>query len=409
MQQRAFDIVGIGIGPFNLGMAAMCYDIPSLKCLFIEKTNEFNWHPGLLLPNARLQVPFYADLVTLADPCNKFSYMNFLKKKRQMFRFAISEDYYIKRRTYNEYCRWVTDQLPFLQFNCTCEAVHFDETNKLYEVNTSSGIYYAKHLVVGIGSVPFIPSFAATIQHPLLLHSADYLFRREMLLKQNRIVIVGSGQSAAEIFYDLLQCYDGELYWFTRSARFFPMDYSKLTLEMSTPDYIEHFYSLPDDVRQDILKNQDSLYKGINTSLIEDIYATLNEKQSAKIHLHTNCELRNVSDSFFLNFYHTELQKEFIQASNAVIFATGYQKANPTFLNPICLQLMEKVKRNYAIDKNNTLFVQNAEQATHGFNASDLSLGPYRNAIILNTILQQEYFTIEKATCFQTFGTPDIP
>ena len=66
--QRIYDIIGIGIGPFNLGLAALSAEIPELECLFIEKNDQFNWHPGMMLPSAKMQVPFYADLVTLANP-----------------------------------------------------------------------------------------------------------------------------------------------------------------------------------------------------------------------------------------------------------------------------------------------------------------------------------------------------
>jgi lysine N6-hydroxylase len=105
--QKVYDIIGIGVGPFNLGLAALCSTIPELNCLFIDQNESFNWHPGMMPASSRLQVPFYADLVTLADPCNKFSYMCFLKAKKRMFRFAIQENYFIKRSEYNEYCRWV--------------------------------------------------------------------------------------------------------------------------------------------------------------------------------------------------------------------------------------------------------------------------------------------------------------
>jgi lysine N6-hydroxylase len=406
MVDVVYDLIGIGIGPFNLGLAAMAAAIPELKCLFIDQRPDFTWHGGMMIPGVKLQVPFYADLVTLADPCSPFSYMSFLKQKQRMFRFAIREDYYIERSTYNEYCRWVADQLPSLQFNCKCESVGYDESSKLYAVQTSKGIYQAKHLVIGIGSTPFIPAFIKEANHPLLLHSADYLFRKPELLHQQRITIIGSGQSAAEIFYDLLQCYAGELYWFTRSARFFPMDYSKLTLEMSTPDYIDHFYSLADDVRKTLFNNQDSLYKGINASLIEGIYSALCEKPSAPVHLHTNCELIHIDGNHQLHFFHAELQQAFSLASDAVVMATGYQSAKPDFLKPVSSLLTEKINRHYSIDKRQTIFVQNAEMETHGFNAPDLSLGPYRNAVILNSILGREHFTIERNTCFQSFGLP---
>lgn len=408
MENELLDILGIGIGPFNLGLAALAHAIPELKCLFIDQRAEFNWHEGMMISGTKLQVPFYADLVTLADPCSPFSYMNFLKQKKRMFRFAITEDYYIKRSTYNEYCRWVADQLPSLQFKCRCETVRYDKTGKRYEVKTNRGTYYAKQIVIGTGTVPSMPAFAKVIQHPLLFHSADYLFKKEKLLNQKRITLVGSGQSAAEIFYDLLHCYNGELYWFTRSARFFPMDYSKLTLEMSTPDYIDHFYSLSDAVRQRVFSQQDALYKGINASLIEAIYTALDEKQSDNIHLHTNCDLQQIDADLRLHFCHRELQQEFSLASDAVILATGYQKAAMKFLEPIQHLLSSKTDRNYSIDGRQTIFVQNAEQETHGFNAPDLSLGPYRNAVILNTILKREYYTIERNSCLQSFGLPVI-
>src|ERR1700683_1834552 len=44
-----YDLLGIGLGPFNLGLAALCYDIPQLSTAFIEQKDSFDWHPGLLL------------------------------------------------------------------------------------------------------------------------------------------------------------------------------------------------------------------------------------------------------------------------------------------------------------------------------------------------------------------------
>ncbi len=405
MQERkAYDIIGIGIGPFNLGLAALCYSVPELNCLFIDQNKDFNWHPGLMIPGTRLQVPFYADLITLADPCSPFSYMAFLKATKRMFRFAILEDYFIQRTQYNEYCRWVANQLSSLQFCTHCKAINYNHENAVYEIQTNRETLYARHIVTGIGSVPHIPS-CIEIRHPLLFHSADYLYSKEQLLKQKRITIIGSGQSAAEIFYDLLQSHQGELYWFTRSERFSPMDYSKFVLEMTSPDYIDHFYSLPENIKPVVLSKQNNLYKGINSSLIDDIYSMLREKESPLVHLHPNCELRSVTSQFALVFMHTELQTSFQHQSDAVILATGYKPAAPGFLSPI-RHLLQKTNRNYSIDTNNTIFVQNAELHTHGFNAADLGLGPYRNAIILNTILSYEHFEMEKNIAFQAFGLP---
>ena len=407
--EKVYDIIGIGIGPFNLGLAALCYELPELNCLFIDQNENFNWHPGMMLPSARLQVPWYADLVSLASPCSKFIYMNYLHEKQKQFHFGITDPSFIKRSRYNDYCRWVGEQLPSLQFSTTC--ISIEKENQFYRVKTNKGSYLTQKIILGTGTVPFIPEFGQKANENIF-HSCNYLFRKETILQRNAITIVGSGQSAAEIFYDLLQSYKGKLNWFTISARFYPMDYSKLTLEMSTPDYIDYFFSLPERKKQTVLKNQDALYKGINQCLINDIYDMLDELDSPNINLQCNCELKKISDDLTLTFLHTEEERTFLHETSSLILATGYTASVPDCIKPIRhhIQLTKdglcKAHRNYSIDDNNSIFIQNGEQQTHGFNASDLSLGPYRNAVILNTILGYEHYKIEKNITFQTFGLP---
>src|SRR3712207_5055254 len=74
-----YDLLGIGLGPFNLGLACLADPIDDLDAVFLEGADGFAWHPGMMLPDATLQVPFLADLVTLADPTSRFSYLAFLK------------------------------------------------------------------------------------------------------------------------------------------------------------------------------------------------------------------------------------------------------------------------------------------------------------------------------------------
>jgi lysine N6-hydroxylase len=420
--KKIYDIIGIGIGPFNLGMAALCNDIPELKCLFIDKADGFDWHPGLMIPGTHLQIPFYADLVTLADPRSKFTYMAFLKAKKRLFRFGIHENYFVSRKEYNQYCQWITSQIPFLRFGYCCQVMSYDAKQKIYAIETNKDKFYGKHIVIGIGTVANIPAFAENLKSSNCFHSGDYLFHKKELLKKKSVTIIGSGQSAAEIFHDLLQVrhhFNGGLNWFTRSERFFPMEYSKLSLEMSTPDYIDHFYSLDVAMKKQILSRQGMLYKGINFSLINDIYDLLRSQDIDEIHstvrLHTNCELQNIKikrNNITLELHHNELNKSFNHVTANVIFATGFRNQLPSFLQSIHQQIKwderghYNVSRNYSIDCDNQVFVQNAEMHTHGFNAADLGLGPYRNAIILNRILGYSHFDIEKDICFQNFGMP---
>ena len=108
-------------------------------------------------------------------------------------------------------------------------------------------IYKAKKIVLGTGTQPYIPECSKKLKGKAL-HSSGYLNYKEELQKEKRITVLGSGQSAAEIFFDLLQEIDTkgyELNWITRSPRFFPLEYSKLTLEMTSPEYVDYFYNLP--------------------------------------------------------------------------------------------------------------------------------------------------------------------
>lgn len=62
------DLLGVGIGPFNLALAALSDGVPGLRTAFFERCHEFRWHPGLMIEGASLQVPFLADLVSLVAP-----------------------------------------------------------------------------------------------------------------------------------------------------------------------------------------------------------------------------------------------------------------------------------------------------------------------------------------------------
>ena len=108
---RIYDLAGIGVGPFNLGLAALTAPVDGVDAVFLERRDSFDWHPGMMLEPAHLQVPFMADLVTLADPTSPYSFLNFLKQTGRLYRFYIRENFYPLRTEYNQYCQWVAGQL----------------------------------------------------------------------------------------------------------------------------------------------------------------------------------------------------------------------------------------------------------------------------------------------------------
>jgi lysine N6-hydroxylase len=425
-----YDLLGIGLGPFNLGLAALAADIPWLSTAFIEQKESFDWHPGLLLPGARLQVPFYADLVTLVRPQSKFSWFSFLHANGRMFRFGVQDNPFPLRREYNEYGKWVAGQLRGLWFGHRVLGVDYSEEKARYDIVVSEiktgacKTFHAKHVVIGIGSEPYVPACA----RPLLgtasiFHASEYLYHRDELNNKSRITVIGSGQSAAEIFQDTLsrsaRC---TLFWFTRSPRFFPMEATPAAFELSSPDYREHFYRLPPAMKEFLLAGQDALYKGINSGLLSAIYDRMYERlledPTDQTALYPNCELIDIKidlQQIICSFRHSETKGIFEHTTDALILSTGYKEKPPTFLTNVKERInylsngKYNVSREYSVTGDQTIFVQNADLHSHGFASADLSFGPCRNAVILNSILGYPHFSLETGTSFQQFGGPKEP
>lgn len=423
--QNKYTVIGIGIGPFNLGLAALLDPVEELSSVFFDQSDGFDWHPGLMLSHVTLQVPFLADLVTMADPTSKYSFLNFVKESGRLYKFFIRENFYVLRKEYNAYCKWVVSKLPNCKFSHKVVAVEYlDGLYAVTVLNTKTAqvsVYYAEKLALGTGTSPHIPDFIDKDILPKVIHASRYLHFKPDILKNSSVSIVGSGQSAAEIFQDILPATENglQLNWFTRSARFFPMEYSKLTLELTSPEYVDYFYNMPYEQRKQLLARQNALYKGINYDLINEIFDTLYEMSvestPLNVELRSNMQLDKITGTANgpnnLYFTQTELQQAYRCQSDFVILATGYTYKEPDFLAQIGNRIdrmhngLYNVRRNYTIDKEGKdIFVQNAELHTHGFVTPDLGMGAYRNSWIINQLASREVYKIEKRIAFQKFG-----
>lgn len=428
-RETTYDFVAVGLGPFNLGLACLTAPIRELNGVFLESRADFDWHPGMLLPGTTLQTPFLSDLVTLADPTSPYSFLNYLKETGRIYPFYIRESFYPLRAEFRDYCRWAASRLDSIRFGRRVTAVEYDEVDGTYLVHAERQpggtleSYRAQRLVLGTGTPPYVPEAARDLGGTVA-HSCDYLDVRDTLLRKRSITVLGSGQSAAEIFRDLLQESDRhgyELIWATRSPRFFPLEYTKLTLEMTSPEYVDYFHALPTATRDGLSGAHKHLYKGINASLINEIYDLLYQRGAAgscRARLLTNTALTHArhnpdSDTLTLGLRHQEQERDFTLTTEALVLATGYRYREPAFLAPIADRIVRDeqgrfaVRRNYSIDvTGRQIYVQNAELHTHGFAAPDLGMAAYRNSWLIRELLGREHYPIEKTIAFQEFGAP---
>lgn len=430
MTSRTYDFIAIGLGPFNLGLAALTHDLPDVDGVFLERRDSFAWHPGMMLEGATIQVPFLADLVTMADPTSRFSFLAHLKAVGRLYPFYIREDFNPLRAEYDQYCRWVADQLETIRWGHEVTTVEREAdgtylvTARRADGGTTS--LRSRHVVLGIGTEPTVPPVAEGLGGPVT-HSADYLEARADLQSRESITLVGSGQSAAEIYLDLLEGiteHDYHLTWVTRSPRFFPMEYTKLTLEMTSPEYGRYFRGLPMERRDVLGRKQRTLYKGISADLVDSIYDTLyrihvETGRPVPTTLLTNSEVREAhwdagEGRYLLEVHHEEQDASVTVAGEGLVLATGYRPRTPGFLAPVADRIRRDARdrydtaADYSVDLDGRIFVQNAEEHTHSVLAPDLGMGAYRNSVIIAAITGREVYPIEERVAFQQFGVEEI-
>ncbi|MCY9784096.1 lysine N(6)-hydroxylase/L-ornithine N(5)-oxygenase family protein [Nocardiopsis sp. EMB25] len=429
-EREVHDLVGVGLGPFNLALAALADGVPGLSARFLEARPDFSWHPGLLLEGARLQVPFLADLVTLVDPTSRWSFLSYLREHDRLFPFYFSENFHVPRREYDDYCRWVATGLDSCRFDARVLTVHHDEGVFTVEHEDASGArrtVRGRALVLGIGTEPVLPEALRDLAGDRVFHAAEYLDRVGGLAGARDLTVIGSGQSGAEVFLDLLRSpahADTRVNWLTRSPGFAPMEYSKLGLEHFTPDYTRYFHSLPQPTRDRLVPSQWQLYKGISADTISEIHDALYERgvggAPVDVSLRAHCELleaREDGGRIALTFRHREQDRVFTARTDGVVAASGYAQRRPDFLEPV-LKLIETDDRGrFAIDADHRLrtdpaltapiHVQNAELHTHGVGAPDLGLGAWRAATILNSLTGRTVYRLPERTAYTSFGAPD--
>lgn len=428
-----YDVVAIGCGPFNLGFAALASTVAGLDHVVFESQPELRWHPGLMFGDAKLQLSFLADLVTLIDPTHPLSFLAYLRDVDRMYAFYIREEFHPSRREYESYLRWVASKLSTVRFGHRVERVEWSAAHEAFalQVRRPDGAdlcVLAKHVLLGIGTEPALPEALAHLPPDRVFHSAAYLHRQDDLALARHVTVIGSGQSGAECALDLLRRnLDGgpAVSWLTRTRSFTPLDYTKLVLEMTTPAYIEYFHALPQDVKDKLVAEQWHHYKGISAQTLADVHDALYQREvhetmlaPVELRFGTAVEAATIDGAgqVVLTCRHRDSGETFAHRTSLVIAATGYRERRPTFLAPIEPLLRRDARGRYRVRLDHSVelagavtgkvFVANADLHSHGVAAPDLGICAYRNATILNAIMGREVYRLPKKSAYTSFAVP---
>lgn len=420
--QRAgpFDAIGVGIGPFNLSLAALLAPT-SFHARFFERHAEFQWHPGLLFPESTIQVSYLKDLVTLADPTSRYSFLAFLYAKKRFYRFINTGQARVHRLEFNQYLQWVAGQLDNVEFGAEVRMVSLEADH--FSVRLSDRTLSTTNLVLGTGLIPNIPPWARPYLGRELFHSIDYL-DHPFDVTGKLVAVVGGGQSGAEVVFHLLR--DNErlpmqLMWISSRGNFLPLDESPFTNELFTPAYSDYFFGLSREQRELLLGEQRLASDGVSEALLQRIYNRLYELEFFERRdvgkgggQGTNRLARLMPGQDVVDLRSGAPGCELVLRSrwgdvqrvraDIVVLATGFVYDLPEAMRPLADRLSWDrdgfpVRADFSIawdgPANLRIYAQDAARHMRGVADPNLSLMAWRSAMIANSLLGKTAYEVE--------------
>lgn len=425
-RDEVYDLVGIGFGPSNLALAAAIEEEAEtlfgqrLRCRFFERKPEFAWHPDMLIEGASIQLTFLKDLVTLRNPQSRFSFLTYLKARDRLDRFVNLRKFYPTRREFNDYYSWVAEQLAgYVRYGTeVVSAARVDNDGgpiELVRVRTRdlathrTGEFLTRNLVVATGGVPAIPDRIDLRASRRAFHSQDFLSRIHRDFPDTgrpyRFAVVGSGQSAAEIFHYVYSHYPrADVTAAIRRFAYKPADSSHFVNEIFFPRMEDFLFDLPAEKRRSILEaHRDTNYSCVDLELIEAIYQDLYEAEVAgenRFRIRSFIELRGIEEresEMILEFHDVIGERtEYLEVDGAIL-ATGFVRPGiPPSIGDLSAHLSFDSKGRFKIDRHYRIlnepgfepriFLQGFCEDTHGLSDTLLSTLPTRVLGILKQL-----------------------
>jgi len=419
-----YDLIGIGFGPANLTLgvcleeAAEASGGSELRWLFLEAKPHAVWHPGLLLESTSIQNSVLKDLALVRNPRSRFTFLNYLKEKGRLFEFLNLRDLYPSRIEFNDYLGWAADQLrgrvrygrPVLAVEPVGGAD--GEGVELLRVIAAAGDgaeeLLTRNLVIATGGAPWVPADVELAPRGRAFHAHEFLPRLRDFPDAEapyRFVVVGQGQSAAELFHHLIARYPrADVTAAIRRFAYKPVDVSHFTNEIFFPHMVDVVYGLPDDKRRLLLDMcGDVNYAVVDTALIRRIYQALYQEKvagKARARIRPFLQLTGVEEepaAVTARFVDLLRDRPVTLEADALVLATGFEwhREHP-LLAAVASHLERDADGGYRTGRDYRIaarpgfapriYVQGGAESTHGVSETVLSLMPIRAADIVQSL-----------------------
>lgn len=423
-----YDVIGLGFGPANLAIAVALEEDrrvreQGLRYCFLEKKASFEWHGGMLLSDSRMQISFLKDLATLRNPASRYTFINYLHQKRRLEAFINVSTFTPSRLEYNDYLGWAAGHFA--------ERVHYGEEvigvepvleagkvsklrilSRLSDGRVRSRI--TRNLIVSPGGEALVPEmFRELRDDPRVIHSSTYLAHIDKACSPSkaepRLGVIGSGQSAAEIFSDLCARYAGaRVSMIMRSRAMRPADDSPFINEIFDPGFTDVVFDQAEDARRAfIAAHSQTNYSVVNLDLIESIYQRFYQQQVTGQAPHSLLSQRDIlavdasGEQLVLTLDGPDGAEQ--HAFDALVLATGYRRDGyRRLLAGLAPYLGEGVERDYRMRGSELLqagvYLQGCCENSHGLSDTLLSVLAVRSQEVVDSLLRSRQRQTEPAS-----------
>lgn len=418
------DVVGVGLGPANLALVTALLDARDERrgrlprAVFFEQSSSFAWHPGMMLAGSRLQVPFLKDLVLQRNPRSRYSFLNYLFEQGRLEQFINLRELNPEREEFDAYMRWVCGHAEgMIRFGHRVAALrwrgapHGDPDQ--IEIETSCVAdgairrYAARAVVIAVGRRPRIPEGVSYQGAERITHASHFLPWLERMRARRQetqsILVVGGGQSAAEVACHLLREHPGvSVELCHRRFVLHAIDDNPLLNEAYFGGAVADFHGLSEEARQRALHDlAASNFSVIDRPILEELYRHqyrgLLESQQ-RVSLLRGHALLRARD--FAGRVHCVLRNCFTgdvieRIVDGLVLATGYSDAAPALLDPLTPWLKKDaggfaLRRDYRVDSDPAMraavFLHGSRESVHGPGEYNLSSLAQRAQVLSNAL-----------------------
>ncbi|QHA08071.1 SidA/IucD/PvdA family monooxygenase [Streptomyces broussonetiae] len=425
-----YDIVGVGFGPANLALAIAIEEhnetvAPDqrLTAAFLEKQPSFGWHRGMLIEGATMQVSFLKDLATMRNPNSRFSFVSYLHDKGRLVDFINHKVLYPTREEFHDYLRWCADGVDHMvRYGLEVTAVEpvagSAAPGPVREVEVSAldvdgaerATYRARNLALGTGLVPRMPD--GVVRSARVWHSSEFLHRLAdfPVAAPRRFVVVGAGQSAAEVADHLHRTYDGaEVCSVLSRYGYSPADDSPYANRIFDPEAVDLYHGADASVRNRLMEyHRNTNYGVVDIDLIDELYRrSYQEKVRGENRLRIMgaaqvTHVEDEADGVAVQVRNLADGSEERMTADVIVYATGYTEPDHAVLLGSLTGACRRddsgrllVHRDYRLHTDETVetgfYLQGGTEHTHGITGNLLSMVAVRAGEIRASLVARRH------------------